>query len=38
MTTEQVDSPALLSSLLHMDLLPDWMEMYHQQNQSEHQL
>lgn len=31
MTTEQVDSPVLLSSLLHMDLLPDWLGMYHQQ-------
>lgn len=29
MTTKPVDLSVLLSSLLHMDLLPDWMRMYH---------
>ncbi|XP_074938149.1 SWI/SNF-related matrix-associated actin-dependent regulator of chromatin subfamily D member 3 isoform X2 [Phalacrocorax aristotelis] len=30
MTTKPVDFSVLLSSLLHMDLLPDWMRMYYQ--------
>lgn len=30
MTTKPVDFSVLLSSLLHMDLLPDWMRTCHQ--------